>query len=332
MEQINATFYRIRYQKPPNPWGVFDFEQNGKSICVVGTLTNPEPDMEYIITGEWVKDKKYGRQFKATSFQVKPPTTRRGIIAVLCSKDVRGVGPILAEAIVDRFGLATLDILRSEDYMKVTEVSGVGKIVAQRLHEALLKTNDKEALRMLLGNDVTDAFLERLLAQFENPVEVIKKDPYILIEKMKGVGFLKADKIALSVGFAPDSLERICAAIYYFLSNEADFNGHCYSYCSNLESNLQEMIPGVSVEKIADAIKRMATTTVYKKMAVHVEEDGAVYLTSLYEAEKTCAKFVRNAVDNPLPKSYTPAILNTVANAIEREYGYRPEESQMQAV
>lgn len=86
----------------------------------------------------------------------------------------------------------------------------------QRLHEALLKPNDKEALRMLLGNDVTDAFLERLLAQFDNPVEVIKKDPYILIEKMKGVGFLKADKIALSVGFAPDSLERhLCSHLLF---------------------------------------------------------------------------------------------------------------------
>ena len=332
MEQITATFYRTRYQKPPNPWGVFEFEKSGNPICVVGSLSNPEPNMEYIITGEWVKSEKYGKQFKAESFQVKPPTTRRGIIAVLCGKDIRGVGPILAAAIVDRFGLETLDVLRSEDYMKVTEVPGVGKTVAQRLHEALLKPNDKEALRMLLGNDVTDAFLERLLAQFDNPVEVIKKDPYILIEKMKGVGFLKADKIALSVGFAPDSLERICAAIYYFLSNEADFNGHCYSYCPNLESNLQDMIPSVSIEKIADAIKRMATTTAYKKMAVHVEEDGAVYLASLYNAEKTCAKFVRNAVDNPLYKFYTPAMLNNVANAIEREYGYRPEESQMQAV
>ena len=328
--EITATLIRVKYQKPPNPWGVFIFQSGEKGFAATGKLSSPEVGREYIISGEW-ENTQYGKQFKAVSFALKPPTTIRGITAILCSRDVPGIGSATANAIVDRFGLKTLDLLRSDNYLAVTEVPGVGKTLAERLHASLLNPSDKSDLRMLLGDSVSDAFLERLNAEFKNPIEVIQQNPYILIEKMQGVGFTRADNIAKAIGIEPDSQQRICAAIYHYLS-KAESEGHCYSYSSNLEENLQTLIPGVDVEKIASAIKLMATDATFKKMALHVDTDGAVYLKSLYEAETKCASIIQDFLRKPADTVYTTSMLKAVADEIEKDFGYRPEDSQMKAV
>lgn len=328
--EITAKLIHIRYQKPPNPWGVFIFQSGKRGFAATGNLPSPELGQEYTISGEWELT-QYGKQLKAASFVLKPPTTIRGITAILCSRDVPGIGPATANAIVDRFGLKTLDLLRSDNYLDVTEVPGVGKALAERLHASLQKPSDKNDLRMLLGDSVTDAFLGRLNAEFKNPIEVIRQNPYILIEKMQGVGFIKADGIAKAIGVAEDSPQRICAAIYHFLS-KAESEGHCYAYASNLEENLQDLIPSVDVKKIAAAIKLMATDTSFKKMALHVDTDGAVYLKSLYEAETKCASIIQGFLRMPADTAYTASMLKTAADEIEKEFGYRPEESQMKAV
>lgn len=334
MTQLKGTLLRVVYQKAPNPWGSFSFLVNEERVTVIGELNAPQEKTEYTIHGEWTTHPKYGRQFKAEKFTIQPPTTTSGIYAVLCSKDAAGIGPVTARAIVDKFGLETLDIIRSDtDYIRLMEVPGIGRRTAEKLHSTFPSANIKDDVRMLVGADMTDKLIERIINKYgERAPLIIRDDPYRLIEDFSGIGFARADKIAKAVGIKDDAPQRIRAAIYNFLTNEADFNGHCFSYCSNLEIRVQELIPGVSIEKIADAIKTMTTDKSLFKMGLCVDEDGAVYLKSLYTAETGCAEYITNALKKPSPSLYNDSIIRAAADSIQRRTGLNPEDSQRAAV
>ena len=60
---------------------------------------------------------------------------------------------------------------------------------------------------------------------------VIRENPYRLVEDIEGVGFLTADRIALSMGMAADSPHRIKCALKYVLQDAAS-SGGCLLYTS----------------------------------------------------------------------------------------------------
>ena len=62
----------------------------------------------------------------------------------------------------------------------------------------------------------------------ENTVELVRENPYRMVMDIDGVGFLTADRIALSMGMDPQSEFRIRAALFYLLSEAANGAGHTY--------------------------------------------------------------------------------------------------------
>lgn len=336
---LHIKLDRVIWHNDVTGWGVYScWNTNSRTKCtVVGMLMNPVDGMECEAKGEWVTDAKYGRQFKAASITAAVPTTTRGIMALLCSKRVPGIGAVTAEKIVMRFGRDALDIIRSDkDYLRLTEVPGVSARMAEALHKVLPEHDVYEDLRMLLGSDATEGFLNRIIEKYsDSAVSVIQNNPYRLIEDFSGVGFIKADKIAKALGIADNAPVRIRAAIYHLLSIAADTDGHCYSYCSNLEAGVEELIPGVAVSDIADVIKDMTTDRSYKKMALVVDDDGAIYLASLYHAETTVAQQIRRLLSPSAKAALTPydtAVLEAAAERVEVDTGILPEAGQMAAV
>lgn len=335
MDELTGILKKIKWQNPSNFWGVFlfQFPSIDHLVTVTGELYNPACGAEYKVQGDWETHKTYGRQFAAKSFRESQKKTAEGIIAYLCSKAVPGVGPTTAKAIVDTFGLSTLDIIRSDEYMQLTTIAGIGAATAQKLHNLMPQEDVREDLRMLLGKDITDKFIGKIIARYgNNAVGAIKSDPYRLIEDFNGIGFFRADKIAKAIGISDNAPQRIRAAIYYYLTSEAELNGHCFSYCSNLQVNLQELIPNVSIEAIANAIKDLSTDKQFKKMALHVDSDGAIYLKWLYTAETKCAEIIKEHITTQFEPKYTPSIVATASKRIQKISGILPEETQQRAV
>ena len=59
------------------------------------------------LKGQWKESERYGKQYHVASFEIQMPTTGEGVKAYLSSGLIKGVGPIIAERIVDRFGKNT---------------------------------------------------------------------------------------------------------------------------------------------------------------------------------------------------------------------------------
>ena len=108
----------------------------------------------------------------------------------------------------------------------------------------------------------------------------IKENPYHLIDKVRGIGFVSADKVALKVGFDPESEFRIRAGIFYILGTVVPQLGHtCFPI--RLLILEAEKILNISREKIESIIQEFI-----KEKQLYLKEEKFIYLPRIYEREK----------------------------------------------
>lgn len=331
---IQGVLKKVRYQKE-NGWGIFIVEyktDNGYKYTdsFTGVLPKAIVGQTYSFEGDMLHDPKWGDQFKFRSCIPVEDETADGAFALLTSNRFKGVGPKKAQAIVKLFGNKTLKIIR-DDPMRLTEVPGINKKSAMDIHDHMPNLGVWEKLRMMLRNSTDNAVNKIYETYGDKAIAVIKKDPYTLIKDVDGYGFLKADAIAASVGITGDHPLRVQAAIYHCLNSAAENDGHCFSYANNLQVLVEALIPGVSLESLADGIKAL-TDEKAKRMRVYVDEDGAIYLYHLWWAETTCAKTVKSLIKKTPKFVYTQAMIDNAANDIEFETGIELDPSQKDAV
>ena len=73
-------------------------------VTVVGALASVNAGEWITAQGNWVQDKEHGLQFKATFLKCSPPTSREGIEKYLASGLIKGICPVYAEKLVEKFG------------------------------------------------------------------------------------------------------------------------------------------------------------------------------------------------------------------------------------
>lgn len=332
--QIQGTLSNIRFQKE-NGWGIFNVtykDENGnKEIrAFTGVIVDAQVGATYNFDGDFMTHPQYGDQFQFKTCLKLEKETADGAFALLTSNRFSGIGARRALAIVEYFGDRTLDVIRNHPE-ELMQVSGVGEAIAMNLHKNIPDIGVWEQLRMLL-RDSTDNAVNKIYETYrEKSVEVIKRNPYTLIKDIDGYGFLKADAIAKNLGIADDAPIRVEAAIYYCLETAASKDGHCYSYATTLQSNLERMIPGVNFTVIANAIKSLTSPTA-GRMQVHVDTDGAIYLQDIWLAESRTAEIVRAMLDMKPVTYFTQSDVDNAAVSVMHETGITLDETQRDAV
>ncbi len=216
---------------------IFSNEENGFAICDMGTDTDDlvtitgtlpyvgEGD-EVTVWGRWVHNPKYGRQFKVEQAERRLPADRASILRYLSSGSIKGIGPKTAKRIVDEFGEETFDVIENHpDWL-----ASIHGITPKRAREIGAEFKQKSGIRSAMlffrehfGATVTVRIYKKWGA---NAVDMAKGNPYLLCEEIEGVGFERADRLALSLGLAHDGEERIGGGIRYLLNSGAGQNGH----------------------------------------------------------------------------------------------------------
>ncbi|HEY4242207.1 MAG TPA: ATP-dependent RecD-like DNA helicase [Kofleriaceae bacterium] len=225
-ETLDGTLKQVTF-RGADGFVVARVEIAGKQqVTVVGSLGELSEGVPLRLTGEWIVDRKWGRQFRAKSYETRAPTTIAGIQTYLASAAIPGVGPALARAIVAKFGLATLDVIRDTPE-RLTEVAGVGTARAAKIAESARQQREQEGVRVFLaGLGISGAFAARIVKRYgKGAIEVIRANPYRLARDVWGIGFRTADGIAERLGIARDSPERIEAGILFALQ-EGREEGH----------------------------------------------------------------------------------------------------------
>ena len=196
-------------------------------VRLVGTTPNIDCGESIQAEGSWVRHAEHGRQFKASAITVAMPTSRDGMEKYLSSGAVAGIGPKTAKTIVATFGEEAFDIL-SQKPERLQELDGLGpKRVAKIAASWSKKLNVHESLQFLHSHGVGAARATGIHKRYgDDTISVVGRTPYRLME-IHGIGFLTADKVALSVGIARNAPERLRAGITYAVRKAVEDKGHC---------------------------------------------------------------------------------------------------------
>ncbi|MGW2156614.1 SF1B family DNA helicase RecD2 [Nonomuraea sp. NPDC001699] len=266
-------------------------ERSGAELLtVVGPLLGAQVGESLRLRGRWTSHPRYGRQFEVWSYTTVLPATVQGIRRYLGSGLIKGIGPKMAERIVDHFGTGTLEVIEQEP-QRLVEVQGLGpkrtKMIAAAWEEQKVI---KEVMIFLQGVGVSTSIAVRIFKQYgESSISVVREQPYRLADEVWGIGFKTADTIAQAVGIPHDSPERVKAGLRYTLSQAAD-DGHCYLPSPNLVADAVKILE-VPAELAARCMEELAAEEGVVREQVPAGDNSvpAVYLPPFHRAEVSLA-------------------------------------------
>ncbi|MCP4543359.1 MAG: ATP-dependent RecD-like DNA helicase, partial [Chloroflexi bacterium] len=208
-ETITGTISRIIYHNEDNGYAVLNLVPEGrldKNITITGVLPPIKPGERLRLTGNWTSHPKYGEQFKAARCEQLLPATITGIKEYLASSLIKGIGPVTAERIIQRFGTDTVRVL-DEEHERLQEVPGIGSKTAKRIAESW---NEHQSIRRVMmflqGHNISTGLAVRIHKVYgSDAMGIVQQDPYRLVRDVQGIGFKTADDIARELGISPDA-------------------------------------------------------------------------------------------------------------------------------
>ncbi|HHT28042.1 MAG TPA: ATP-dependent RecD-like DNA helicase [Firmicutes bacterium] len=287
--EISGTITNITFHHQQTHYTVLRLSTDQGEITVVGIFPSVTEGETLRIKGEWETHPQFGRQFKVREYQRAAPISPAGIKRYLSSGIVPGIGPGLAQRVVDRFGTDTLRII-AEEPERLAEIAGLGP----RRRESLVKgvqahKTVQEMMVFLQGLGVSGALAGRIYKRYgDQAMQAVRQNPYRLADEIFGVGFRTADQIAMRLGVGYDSVDRARAAVLYQLQ-EAMHSGHM---CLPLPVLIREVEKQLNVRA---SLCEQAVTDLAAAGRLTLETIDAaplVYLPRLHLAERETARLM----------------------------------------
>lgn len=239
------------------------------------------PGITYEFYGVWKEHPKHGRSFKFSTFVVKIPHSRHGILAYL-QKYCDGIGPVVASRIYDRFGADSVKILRT-DPRKVFEanVSRTGFTLEKAIaashaleHMAFLEDAKIGLTNLFHGRGFPGVLVDECVDKWKvRAPEIVTRDPFtLLVHGMSGCGFSRCDKLYTDLGLPPDRLKRQMICLWHALNSDA--TGDTWTLATLAVDKLKQLVSGTEVRP-AKALKLGLRS---KWIASHRDSQGILWL------------------------------------------------------
>ena len=267
------------------------FDSPAQRVTVVGTGPAVDEGQRLRLGGEWEAHPRHGRQFHFQSATVLPPVDREGLVRYLASKAFRGVGPKLAERIVDSLGPGALQRIHEEPQV-LDGIRGLRRDVREGLVEALRRElGSREILAFLYGVGLGPGQAELVLRELGSETEVkLREDPYVLARGISGIGFHIADRVARELEVGEDSPQRRRAALLHALQAETK-RGHALRSAGPLVAAAEELLGlGRSAEAWEADLEELAALGEVVLDREQREGETLVYLAPFRVAEEALAR------------------------------------------
>ena len=289
--QIQGSIKEIVFRNDENGYTVALLSYNKTPVTIVGKMISANIGENLILEGEFVHNKKFGYQFAFTSYEITLPQTLVGIEKYLSSGLIKGVGPVLAKNIVQKFKEDTFSVIEMAPE-KLAEVRGISKNKAYEISAKFFELRSiQNAIMFLQGYDISVNMALKIFEVFgSKTVEIVRNNPYRLVEDIDGIGFLTADKIAKNLGIAMESVFRVRAGIVHCLTTATEKNGNTFLPKGLLFSNTMELL-GFQEEK-REVFDEVIDELVSDKTCMHFWHDNLeiIMLTKYYRYEYSVAQ------------------------------------------
>ena len=337
MKNISGYVENITFRNEDNGYTVLTLLSGKKEIKCTGTF-GYIGEGEYVeIEGEEVFHDIYGEQIKVISYEIIPATDELSIKKYLGSGAIKGLGAVLADRIVERFGEDTIRIIEEEPE-RLAEIRG---ITTRKAMDICKQVEDKKDMRdimiFLQGYGISPALANKIYTLYGTKVyDIIKTNPYRLADDVAGVGFKTADEIARRAGVEVNASVRIKSGMCYALA-DASTSGHTYLPKEQLAQRtinllgLRDQYMSADGTYNMDLLDNCFTELILEKKLILKEIDDveAVFLSTFYYTELNIARMLLELNIETTEDDY---IMGIKLDTIEKLTGVQLDELQRKAV
>ncbi len=328
-ESLSGLIERVTFWNEENGFAVLKVKAKGHrdQVTVVGSLPSVSAGEWVTAQGRWVQDREFGLQFKAEMLTSTAPTTKEGIEKYLGSGMVKGIGPVYAKKLVDRFGEHIFDIIEKES-ARLEDVGGIGPKRRKRIKDAWAEQKViRQIMVFLHSNGVSTSRAVRIYKTYgEDAIEKVRTDPYRLAKDIHGIGFKTADQIAQKIGIPVDSLIRACAGLSHVLI-EATGDGHCALPVELLREEAGKLLL-VDAKIVTEALERTLASNDLVRETINGQE--LIFLPHLKRAEEVIAARIKKLCASPA--NYPPIDVDKAVEWCQQKTGKTLAPSQREAL
>ncbi len=330
--RFTGSVTEIIYANKENGYSIFELLTEGKDlITCTGTLPFVTPGETLTVMGGWHHHPSYGKQLKLTGFVRKEPGGETEILNFLASGIIPGVRRATAEKLVDRFGENTLRVIE-DNPERLAEIKGISIKRGFEIRSAYLESKDLEQLIMFMQrHGISTGFAMKIYGLYGGKaVDKLTENPYLLCDKIAGIGFKTADSVAKSLGMAYDNEFRIRSGLKHTLTYGAFSGGHTYLPRNILVETAARLL-GADPIYVENALVSLLASGGLVSQQIDGEE--GIFLPELFYAEHNLAQRLLEMAENTKESDFK--LLKTVEEeiiALENEQGITLAPLQKEAV
>jgi len=265
LDTICGSVERVTYRNPENGYSVIRIRPDQRNlpgiarsglITAVGTLPELGVGENLKLIGSWARHPRHGTQFQIDRYEQTLPATVEGIRNYLGSGLIKGIGPQLADRIVNHFGIQTLEIIEQHPE-RMREVPDIGRKRSEMIATAWEEQKQVKGIMLFLhSHNISTSLAMKIYKHYgQEAINVVKHNPYALAEEVYGIGFKTADRIAQELGLPDDHPSRIEAGIIYTL-NESSNEGNVYTPVNELVDHAASIL-SISEESVKGSVSRL---------------------------------------------------------------------------
>ncbi|MCF6284831.1 MAG: ATP-dependent RecD-like DNA helicase [Candidatus Hydrogenedentes bacterium] len=323
---LEGMVKRIVFESADTGFMVARLEVEGETelVTFVGNLLAVSEGETVRLTGQWVEDKKFGRQLRVATFESVVPSTVAGIEKYLASGLIEGIGPTYAKRLVETFGAETLRVIDEEPH-RLRKVPGIGKKRAAQIREGWASQRAVQSIMIFLqGHGITASQAVKIYQQYgDGAMAVLRANPYQIADDISGISFKGADKIAMEMGIAKDADARLEAGVAHVL-RESTIHGHLYL---PVEELLEESVRLLDIAK--DAMVNALARAIFSGKIIR--DGDACYTPKAHQAETGTADYLKRLISTP-PEGLGLPSMDNALKWVQKKLSISLAEEQQEAV
>ena len=285
--EVEGVVERVVYKNDSNGYTVCELGASDDDlITLVGIMPFLTEGESIKALGRWELHSSFGRQFKIEYYEKQLPASEGAMFKYLSSGAIKGIGPKLARRIIERFGTDAFEVMEHNPEW-LSDIDGITPKKAEKIAERFRETFGVRSVMMFCREFFGPATAVRVYKQWGSAaVDVIKENPYALCEKIDGIGFETADKVAEKLGFDKSSPDRLKAGAVYFMTFNAGQNGHTFIPADRLCPGVMQLLHSDET-----ATRSAIDSLINDGKLISVKFDGreVIYLKEYFDAERYSA-------------------------------------------
>ena len=284
LEEYSGYIKNYLYKNLEKNFMICRFKSGSCEFVCVGYFSDELENIPIKIKGKFTFHTTYGKRFEISEVVKEDKHFNKdGLIRYFSGGQFPGIGEKKAQAIVEKLGVEAIDLIKKNPKC-LDDINGLNPILIKRIYQSLVECEESDKVVVeLLGLGIRGRLAQRIIRMFSGSAyEVIKKDPYALIELVPGVGFKRADRIAEILNISKKDPKRIQAALIYIMNELLNQKGNCFFTKEEIFSKMEHDLRIIdNLESNLDALFKM------KKVII---EDENIYLKNVYDCEINISK------------------------------------------